>query len=375
MSEHDAQPHDPSQDESRDPSPADPAATPATAAAASEGAAAPDAAPSAAEGAAAPDSPAPDAEGAAAPASASDSESAAAPASGPEPAAAAAPAAAAEPAPGAEPQSSAEPATAAPEPEPAAPATAAGAEVLIQAEGLCKYYGAFTAIEDVSFEVRRGQVVAFLGCNGAGKSTTMKILTGVIAPDRGEARIAGLSVIHNRIEVASRLGYLPENGPLYEEMTPLELLRFFGEARNMEPGRLTRRIEELVEKLALGSVLAKPISKLSKGFRQRVGLAQALLHEPDVLIMDEPTSGLDPNQIRDVRRIIREFGEQRAILLSTHILQEVEAVADRVVFIHQGRVVFQGTVDELRASRAAEGDLEVAFAQHTGYGAGSWASS
>ncbi len=337
MSEHDAQPNELSQDEPNDRSPPDAGAAPD-----------PGAAPDASVG----------------PGAAVAADAAAAPETGGE---------AAPPAQGGEPQASPEPVAAAPaEPAPAAPA---GAEVLIHAEGLCKYYGAFTAIEDVSFEVRRGQVVAFLGCNGAGKSTTMKILTGVIAPDRGEARVAGLSVIHNRIEVAGRMGYLPENGPLYEEMTPLELLRFFGEARNMEPARLTQRIDELVERLALRSVLAKPISKLSKGFRQRVGLAQALLHEPDVLIMDEPTSGLDPNQIRDVRRIIREFGEQRAILLSTHILQEVEAVADRVVFIHQGRVVFQGTVDELRASKAAAGDLEAAFAQHTGYGAGSWAAS
>lgn len=245
--------------------------------------------------------------------------------------------------------------------EPKAPAAG---EVLIQAEKLSKYYGRFTAVEDVSFEVQRGQVVAFLGPNGAGKSTTMKMLTGVLAPDRGEARIAGFSVIHNRIEVAHKLGYLPETGPLYLEMTPRELLRFFGSARGLVGGELTQRVDTMIDRLDLHTVVNKPISKLSKGYRQRVGLAQSLLHQPDVLIMDEPTSGLDPNQIRDVRRIIRELAEDKAILLSTHILQEVEAIADRVVFINKGRIVFQGSVEELREQ--GSGNLDDAFASHTG---------
>jgi len=193
----------------------------------------------------------------------------------------------------------------------------------------------------------------------------------MIAPDAGEARIAGLSVIHNRLEVARRLGYLPENGPLYSEMTPHELLTFLGEARGLERDRVGDRVDLLARRLDLRTVMSKPIHKLSKGFKQRVGLAQALLHEPEVLIMDEPTTGLDPNQIRDVRRTIREFGEDKAILLSTHILQEVEAIADRVVFIHQGRIVFQGTVEGLKASAPT---LEGAFAQHTGQSGSSWAS-
>jgi ABC-2 type transport system ATP-binding protein len=237
-------------------------------------------------------------------------------------------------------------------------------EVLITASGLTKYYGGFTAIVGVSFEVRRGQVVAFLGPNGAGKSTTMRCLTGVLAPDRGEARIAGFNVLEHRIEVAHRLGYLPENGPLYDDMTPEGLLRFFGEARGLDPARLERRIEDVRARLDLGSVMGKAIHKLSRGFRQRVGLAQALLHEPDVLILDEPTNGLDPNQIRDVRKTIREFGRDKAVLLSTHILQEVEAIADRVVFISDGRIVFEGTVDELRATKGAK-DLDAAFASLT----------
>jgi len=237
----------------------------------------------------------------------------------------------------------------------------APSEVLIEARGLTKFYGDFTAARDVSFTVRRGEVVAFLGPNGAGKSTTMRCLTGVLAPDAGEARIAGYSALHDRLDVARRLGYLPENGPLYEDMTPGELLRFLGEARGLEPGRLAARITLVRDQLSLGSVMGKAIHKLSRGFRQRVGLAQALLHDPEALILDEPTNGLDPNQIRDVRQTIGELRRTKAVLLSTHILQEVEAIADRVVFINDGRIVFTGTVAELRGS----GDLDAAFARYT----------
>ncbi|MCW8140586.1 MAG: ABC transporter ATP-binding protein [Planctomycetota bacterium] len=254
-------------------------------------------------------------------------------------------------------------APAAAEPTPPAEPTSKPAEVLITASGLSKFYGAFAAVSDVSFEVRRGQVVAFLGQNGAGKSTTMRMLTGMLAPDRGEARIAGLSVITDRLAVARRLGYLPENGPLYDEMTPDELLRFLGEARGLAPDRLEQRVAAVRDQLDLGAVMGKAIHKLSRGYRQRVGLAQTLLHEPDVLILDEPTTGLDPNQIRDVRTTIRELGRTKAVLLSTHILQEVEAIADRIVFINDGRIVFQGTVEELR--RKGGGDLDAAFAAHT----------
>jgi ABC-2 type transport system ATP-binding protein len=227
------------------------------------------------------------------------------------------------------------------------------APVMIQADRLTKRYGGFTAIEDVSFTVPRGQVAAFLGPNGAGKSTAMKILTGYLAPTAGAARVAGYDLATHRLQAAEKIGYLPENGPLYADMTPRGLLEFFGRARGMDPDRLQKRIEEVTRLCALRSVIEKPIYKLSKGFRQRCGMAQVLLHEPDVLILDEPTSGLDPNQIRDVRRTIRELGRQKTILLSTHILQEVEAVADRVLFIHQGKIVFDGTPDEMRARGAS----------------------
>lgn len=233
---------------------------------------------------------------------------------------------------------------------------------MIEAEGLSKFYGPFAAARDINFKVYEGELVAFLGPNGAGKSTTMKMLTGYLAPSEGVARIAGHDMFSDRLAGSKHLGYLPENGPLYPDMTPLGLLDFFAEARGMDPAIKKKRIEAVVELCDLGSVQQKAISKLSKGFRQRVGMAQALLHEPDVLILDEPTAGLDPNQIREVRNTMRRLRETKTILLSTHILQEVEAMADRVVMINEGRKVFDGTVAQLKE----RGELDVAFHKLTG---------
>jgi ABC-2 type transport system ATP-binding protein len=218
---------------------------------------------------------------------------------------------------------------------------------MIEANGLCKYYGDFTAIENVSFKIYTGEVVAFLGPNGAGKSTTMKLLTGYLAPSAGVARIAGHDMSEDRLAGSARLGYLPENGPLYPDMTPRTLLEFFADARGLEGPRKRDRINAVIELCHLESVIGKAIGKLSKGYRQRVGLAQALLHEPDVLILDEPTAGLDPNQIREVRETIRKLGQNKTILLSTHILQEVHAMCSRVLFINEGRLKFDGTADQL----------------------------
>lgn len=220
-------------------------------------------------------------------------------------------------------------------------------DLLIEAEGISKYYSDFTAVEDVSFQIRRGEVVAFLGPNGAGKSTTMKILTGYLAPTCGHARIAGFDMATQRLEGARHLGYLPENGPLYADMTPLGLLTFFAQAREISPSQRKKRMEQVVDLCDLGTVLEKPIGKLSRGYRQRVGMAQVLLHEPEVLILDEPTTGLDPNQIHEVRKTIRRLSENRTILLSTHILQEVEAMANRILFISEGRLVYDGSVEQL----------------------------
>jgi ABC-2 type transport system ATP-binding protein len=237
-------------------------------------------------------------------------------------------------------------------------------KVMIEAKGLSKYYGPFVAIKDVTFSIPEGQIVAFLGPNGAGKSTTMKILTGYLAPSEGSAAIAGYDITSHRLEAAKQMGYLPENGPLYQDMTPLELLQFFGEARGLEPEDLKKRIDAVVEQSAIRLVLEKPIGKLSRGYKQRVGLAQALLHDPAVLIMDEPTAGLDPNQIREFRLNVKKLAHQKTILISTHILQEVDAIADRVIFIHNGKLVFNGTPDELKEN----GSLEIPFYRLTGEG-------
>jgi len=233
---------------------------------------------------------------------------------------------------------------------------------MIEAAGLSKFYGPFAAVKEVSFTVHEGELVAFLGPNGAGKSTTMKLLTGYIAASEGVARIAGHDMATDRLAGSTRLGYLPENGPLYPDMTPDGLLNFFADARGMPRERREERIDAVVDLCELGSVFHKPISKLSKGYRQRVGMAQSLLHEPDVLILDEPTVGLDPNQIREVRDTMQKLGEQKTILLSTHILQEVAAMASRVILIDEGRLVFDGTVAELADG---QGGLEGAFQRLT----------
>ncbi len=236
--------------------------------------------------------------------------------------------------------------------------------VMIEAKGLSKYFGPFVAIENISFSIPEGQIVAFLGPNGAGKSTTMRILTGYMAPSEGSAYIAGLDIHKERIAASRRLGYLPENGPLYLDMTPKDFLQFFGEARGLEERDLKRRIDWVSEQYFLHEVMEKPIGKLSRGYRQRVGVAQALMHDPDVLIMDEPTAGLDPNQIRDFRGSIRELGKRKTILISTHILREVDVIADRVLFIHNGKLIFDGTPEKLRENDS----LEDPFYRMTSYG-------
>jgi ABC-2 type transport system ATP-binding protein len=236
--------------------------------------------------------------------------------------------------------------------------------LMIEAHNLSKQFGHFLAVRDVSFSIPKGEVVAFLGPNGAGKSTTMRLLTGFVAPTKGSARIAGIDVESDRIGVAEHLGYLPENGPLYPDMTPTGLLKFFGAARGMGGQWLNHRLEAVIAQCSLDSVAHKPIGKLSKGYRQRVSMAQALLHDPEVLILDEPTSGLDPNQIRGVRKLIRELGESKTILVSTHILQEVEPIAGRVLFIHDGRIVFDGKpADMLKGGKTLEDQFHTLTAQ------------
>jgi ABC-2 type transport system ATP-binding protein len=218
---------------------------------------------------------------------------------------------------------------------------------MIVADDLTRCYGDFFAVKGVTFSIPAGQVVAFLGPNGAGKSTTMKLLTGSLAPSSGRAMVAGIDVQKDRMEAARSVGYLPETGPLYPDMTPRALLRFFGSARGMSAARLRERMDYVIDRCALQEVIGKPIGKLSKGYRQRVGMAQAILHDPPVLIMDEPTAGLDPNQVEQVRELLRVLGQNKTVMLSTHILREVRAVAQRVLFIHQGRLVHDGPVSSI----------------------------
>ncbi|MEL7499702.1 MAG: ATP-binding cassette domain-containing protein [Planctomycetota bacterium] len=220
-------------------------------------------------------------------------------------------------------------------------------ETMIQAVDLCKFYGPFAAVRDVSFSVPRRQVCAFLGPNGAGKSTTMKLLTGFLAPTRGTINIAGYDMEKNRIAGSEHIGYLPENGPLYGEMTPKSALNYLARARGLTPTQRRERMDFVADKCDLGEVWNKPLWKLSRGFRQRVGMAQALLHDPDVLILDEPTSGLDPNQLVGIRELIKNLGQSKCVLLSTHILQEVEILCDRVILINKGRIVADSPLKEL----------------------------
>jgi ABC-2 type transport system ATP-binding protein len=236
---------------------------------------------------------------------------------------------------------------------------------MIDVKHLTKRYGWVLAVDNISFHVDKGMIVGFLGPNGAGKSTTMRLLTGYLAPSAGVARIAGHDMSTDRLAGSACLGYLPENGPLYPDMTPRSLLEFFAAARGLSSRRTRDRIEAVVELCDLGSVIGKPIGKLSRGFCQRVGMAQVLLHEPDVLIMDEPTAGLDPNQIHEVRETIRKLGQSKTILLSTHILQEVEAMARRALFIDEGRLVHDGPISDLTAGGKR---LDEKFRELTGTG-------
>jgi ABC-2 type transport system ATP-binding protein len=222
---------------------------------------------------------------------------------------------------------------------------------VIRVDELTKAYGQTLAVDRVSFEVDRGQIVGFLGPNGAGKSTTMKILTCYMPPTSGGATINNFDIFHQSEQVRENLGYLPENVPLYTEMKVEEYLDFRGRLRKMPRDERRKRIDYVCDRCWLEPVRKRLISHLSKGYRQRVGLADALLHDPPVLILDEPTVGLDPTQIRESRKLIKELGGKHTIMLSTHILPEVEAVCDRAIVIAGGRIVAQGTPDELRKSR------------------------
>jgi ABC-2 type transport system ATP-binding protein len=222
-------------------------------------------------------------------------------------------------------------------------------DVMIEVEGLTKDYGTTRAVAGVSFAVRRGEVLGFLGPNGAGKSTTMKMLTCYLAPTAGRARVAGHDVFDDSIEVRRRIGYLPEDTPIYRDMTVVEYLEFAAQMRGMDADKISDRIREVGQRCGLADVAGKLVGELSKGYRQRVGLAQAMLHDPDILLLDEPTSGLDPNQIVEIRSLIKEIGREKTVVLSTHILPEVQATCSRIVIISGGKLVADGTPEALRA--------------------------
>lgn len=219
---------------------------------------------------------------------------------------------------------------------------------MISASGLTMHYGPVVALNDVSFEVQQGEIVALLGPNGAGKSTTMKILTTYLHPTKGTAKVDGIDVLENPLEVRRKIGYLPETLPLYMDMEVRSYLNFVGEARGLRGDKLKKRTELVLAETGLEPMYRKVIRELSKGYKQRTALAQALIHDPEVIILDEPTSGLDPHQILEIRRLIRSLAEGRTVLISTHILQEVEATADRIVIISNGHIVGDGTLKELR---------------------------
>ena len=223
----------------------------------------------------------------------------------------------------------------------------------VRIEHLTKRYGEQAAVDDISFEVKAGEVLGFLGPNGAGKTTTMKMLCGLVAPDSGSMLVAGRSVLKEPEAVRQRIGYLPENNPLYLEMPVIDFLVFAARVQGMAESRIGERVAEMVRVCGLDPEKHKRIGELSKGYRQRVGLAQALVHDPDVLILDEPTTGLDPNQIVEIRELIREVGRSKTVIFSTHILPEVEATCDRILIINKGRIVADGDAATLR--RQAQG--------------------
>jgi ABC-2 type transport system ATP-binding protein len=220
---------------------------------------------------------------------------------------------------------------------------------MIEIQNLRKDFGSLRAVDNVSFKVERGEVLGFLGPNGAGKSTTMKMITGFLPPTSGTARVCGHDVTRDALAAKSCIGYLPEGAPLYPDMTPAGFLAFIAEVRGIPTASREARIREVVELVHIGGVLQQRIDTLSKGFKRRVGIAQAILHDPQVLILDEPTDGLDPNQKHEVRLLIERMAPDKVIVLSTHILEEVEAVCTRAIIIARGRLCFDGTPDELQA--------------------------
>lgn len=232
---------------------------------------------------------------------------------------------------------------------------------MIKVENLSRQYGAKKALDGLSFTAENGFVLGFIGPNGAGKSTAMRMICGIIPPGSGRVEVSGISVAEHPREAKEKLGYLPENAPLYAGMNVLAFLRYCGKMHGLSGEKLTSAVNESVEKCRLGSVLHEELEALSKGFKRRVCLAQAIMHHPENLVLDEPTDGLDPDQKREIRALIREIGKHAAVIVSTHILEEIDAVCDKVLAIRNGRKVFYGTTHEFRALDPEDGALELVF--------------
>jgi ABC-2 type transport system ATP-binding protein len=226
-------------------------------------------------------------------------------------------------------------------------------------ENLTKKYGSQRAVDNISFEVKTGEIVGFLGPNGAGKTTTMKIITCFMAPSDGDVKVGGNSIHNNQELIKKKIGYLPENNPLYYDMQILDYLRFVAELQGVPKSKIESRIIEMVRLTGLNDEKHKKIGELSKGYKQRVGLAQAMIHDPEILILDEPTTGLDPNQIVEIRKLIRELGREKTVILSTHILPEVEATCDRILIINKGKIVADGTSEILKKQAQGEEVLKI----------------
>ncbi len=218
----------------------------------------------------------------------------------------------------------------------------------IKVDNLTKYYGDQKAVDNISFQIKTGEVVGFLGPNGAGKSTTMKVITCYMASSSGKVLLDDIDAEQSPELIKKKIGYLPENNPLYMDMAVIDYLKFCAEIQGVPKNEITGRIKEMIELCGLNIEKHKKIRQLSKGYRQRVGLAQAMIHDPEVLILDEPTTGLDPNQIIEIRKLIKELGKEKTVILSSHILSEVEATCDRILIINKGRIVADGTAEELR---------------------------
>src|ERR1700758_5555461 len=237
---------------------------------------------------------------------------------------------------------------------------------MIAVKDLSKKYARTTAVDHISFEVAKGQIVGFLGPNGAGKTTTMRMLTCFLPPSSGTASVAGFDVLEKPLEVKKRIGYLPESPPIYPEMETTEYVEFVGKLKGLSGSDLQKRVDYVCERCAIADVKSKLLGKLSKGYRQRVGLAQAIIHNPDVLILDEPTAGLDPKQINETRDLIKSLAGDHTIILSTHILPEVEQTCQQVIIINKGKLVATDTVNNLQSRARGAGSVLVEIASHDG---------